>query len=428
MAETLLIAFVVCLLAGMPISIAMGVGALTAAVFYPALNPIIIPTRFVGLLTDSYLLLSAPLFILAGNIAARGGVARVLIDLATALVGRFRGGLAYVNVLDSMFFGGISGSAVADVSALGTFLVPQMVRKGYDKDFATALTISTAVVAPIIPPSIIAVIYAWMADESVAAMFAAGVIPGFLIGLGMAVPVFLIARKRNYPKEPPPTLPEFWIALRNALPALMIPAIIMGGILVGLFTPTEAAAVAVVYALAVPPIFYREPALRELPKIFADSARLSGVIGLIIGFVGAFGWVLTYSKFPFMVATSIAAMSPAWWVFIILVIVLYLMLGTFLTPSEIILVTVPVLLPVATAVGVHPIHFGMVCVIASAVGHITPPVGLCLFVGMAISGLPMDKLIRPLVPFLTAIVVTLLLIAFMPGLVLFLPRLLGFTQ
>ena len=207
MAETLLIVFIICILIGMPISIAMGVGALGAAMFYPALNPIIIPTRFVGLLSDSYLLLSAPLFILAGNIAARGGVARVLIDLATVLVGRFRGGLAYVNVLDSMFFGGISGSAVADVSALGTFLIPQMVRKGYDKDFATALTVSTAVVAPIIPPSIIAVIYAWMADESVAAMFAAGVIPGLLVGLGMAVPVFFIARKRNYPKETPPTLP-----------------------------------------------------------------------------------------------------------------------------------------------------------------------------------------------------------------------------
>jgi tripartite ATP-independent transporter DctM subunit len=427
-AEVLLIVFVLCIVLGMPISIAMGVGALGAAMFYPVLNPIIIPTRFVGLLSDSYLLLSAPLFILAGNIAARGGVARVLIDLATALVGRFRGGLAYVNVLDSMFFGGISGSAVADVSALGTFLVPQMVRKGYDKDFATALTVSTAVVAPIIPPSIIAVIYAWMADESVAAMFAAGVIPGILIGLGMAVPVFFIARKRNYPKEPPPTAQQFWVALRNALPALAIPAIIMGGILVGLFTPTEAAAVAVVYALLVPPIFYREPALRELPKIFADSARLSGVIGMIIGLVGAFGWVLTYSKFPFIVANAIAAMTPAWWVFIILVIILYLVLGTFLTPSEIILVTVPVLLPVATAVGVHPIHFGMVCVIASAVGHITPPVGLCLFVGMAISGLPMEKLVKPLLPFLAAIVVTLLLIAFMPGLVLFLPRILGFAQ
>jgi tripartite ATP-independent transporter DctM subunit len=427
-AEVLLIVFVIAIVLGMPISIAMGVGALGAAIFYPILNPIIIPTRFVGLLSDSYLLLSAPLFILAGNIAARGGVARVLIDLATVLVGRFRGGLAYVNVLDSMFFGGISGSAVADVSALGTFLVPQMVRKGYDKDFATALTVSTAVVAPIIPPSIIAVIYAWMADESVAAMFAAGVIPGILVGLGMAVPVFFIARKRNYPKEPPPTARQFWVALRNALPALAIPAIIMGGILLGLFTPTEAAAVAVVYALLVPPIFYREPALRELPKIFADSARLSGVIGLIIGMVGAFGWVLTYSKFPFIVASAIAAMTPAWWVFIVMVILLYLVLGTFLTPSEIILVTVPVLLPVAQAVGVHPIHFGMVCVIASAIGHITPPVGLCLFVGMAISGLPMDKLVKPLLPFLMSIVVTLLIVAFIPDTILILPRLLGFTQ
>jgi tripartite ATP-independent transporter DctM subunit len=317
---------------------------------------------------------------------------------------------------------------VADVSALGTFLIPQMVRKGYDKDFATALTVSTAVVAPIIPPSIIAVIYAWMADESVAAMFAAGVIPGILVGIGMAVPVFIIAKKRNYPKEPPPTARQFWVALRNAVPALMIPAIIMGGIIFGLFTPTEAAAVAVVYALVVPPIFYREPALREIPQIFADSARLSGVIGLIIGFVGAFGWVLSYSKFPFIVAAAIASITSAWWVFILLVIVLYIFLGTFLTPSEIILVSVPVLLPVAQAVGVHPIHFGMVCVIASAIGHITPPVGLCLFVGMAISGLPMEKLMKPLLPFLLAIVVTLVFIAFIPELVLFLPRMLGFIS
>ncbi len=428
MAETLLIVFVICIVMGVPIGPALGVSALATAMMVPALNPIIIPTRFVGLLSDSYLLLSAPLFILAGNIAARGGVARVIIDFATALVGRFRGGLAYVNVVDSMVFGGISGSAVADVSALGTFLIPQMERKGYDRDFATALTVSTAVVAPIIPPSIIAVIFAWMADESVAAMFAAGIVPGLLIGLGMAVPVFVIARKRNYPKEKPPTLREFGGSFLRALPALIIPVIIMGGIMFGAFTPTEAAAVAVVYALIVPPSFYREPALRELPRIFADSARLSGVIGMIIGFVGAFGWVLTYSKFPFMVATAIAALHPAWWMFILLVILLYLMLGTFLTPSEIILVTVPVLLPVAQEIGVHPIHFGMVCVIASAIGHITPPVGLCLFVGMAISGLPMEKLIKPLLPFLAAIVATLLIIAFLPGVVLFMPRLLGFTQ
>lgn len=428
MAETLLIIFAIFLLLGMPISLALGVGALGAAFFYPALNPIIIPTRFVGLLSDSFLLLAAPLFILAGNIAARGGVARVLIDLATALVGRFRGGLAYVNVLDSMFFGGISGSAVADVSALGTFLVPQMVRKGYDLDFATALTVSTAVVAPIIPPSIIAVIYAWMADESVAAMFAAGIIPGILISAGMAVPVFVIAKKRNYPREAPPSLPEFLRVLGLAMPALLIPVIIMGGILFGWFTPTEAAAVAVVYALVVPPIFYREPALKELPAIFADSARLSGVIGLIIGFVGAFGWVLSYSKFPHHVAEAIAAISPSWWTFLILIMALYLMLGTFLTPSEIILVTVPVLLPVAQSAGLHPIHFGMICVIASAIGHITPPVGLCLFVGMAISRLSMDQLLRPLLPFLAAIVVTMLLIAFVPEIVLFMPRLLGFIQ
>jgi C4-dicarboxylate transporter DctM subunit len=425
-AETLLIVFVVAVVLGVPIAIALGVGTLAAALFYPALNPIIIPTRFVGLLSDSFLILAAPLFILAGNIAARGGVARAIIDLATVLVGRFRGGLAYVNILDSMIFGGISGSAVADVSALGTFLIPQMVRKGYDKDFATVLTVSTAIMAPIVPPSIVAVIYAWMADESVAAIFAGGYLPGLLIGIGMAVPTFVIARKRNYPREPRPTVATVTIAFRNALPALMIPVIIMGGILLGWFTPTEAAAVAVVYALVVPPLFYRELAWRDLPDILADSARLSGVIGLIIGLVGAFGWVLTYSKFPFRVAEAITTIAPTWWLF--LIIVINISLGTFLTPSEIILVTVPVLLPGAQAIGIHPIHFGMVCVIASAIGHITPPVGLCLFVGMAVSGLPMEQLVKPLLPFLAAIVVVLLLVAFVPQTVLLVPTLLGFIK
>jgi C4-dicarboxylate transporter DctM subunit len=427
-AETLLIVFVVFVVLGTPIGIALGIGTLTAAMFYPALNPIIIPSRMVGLLSDSFIILAAPLFILAGNIAARGGIARAIIDLATVLVGRFRGGLAYVNILDSMIFGGISGSAVADVSALGTFLIPQMVRKGYDRDFATVLTICTAILAPIIPPSIVAVIYAWMADESVAAIFAGGYLPGLLVGLGMAVPVFVIARKRNYPREPAPTLASLTLALRNAMPALMIPVIIMGGILVGWFTPTEAAAVAVVYALIVPPLFYRELSWKEIPEIFADSARLAGVIGLIIGLVGAFGWVLTYSKFPFRVAEAIGAVAPTWWLFMAFVIVLYVFLGTFLTPSEIILVTVPVLLPGAQALGIHPIHFGMVCVIASAVGHVTPPVGLCLFLGMAISGLPMEKLVRPLIPFLAAIVVVLLLVAFVPDTVLMIPRLMGFVK
>ena len=428
MAETLLVVFVIMVVLGMPISIALGVGTLAAAMIYPALNPITIPSQFVGLLADSFILLAAPLFILAGNLAAQSGVARAIIDLAVAVVGGMRGGLAYVSILASMIFGGISGSAVADVAALGTVLVPQMERKGYDKDFATALTVSTAILAPIIPPSIIAVIYAWMADESVAAIFAAGYLPGLLLAIGMAVPTFVIARRRGYPREPRPSLMVVLRALGHAIPGLMIPVIIMGGILLGWFTPTEAAAVAVVYAMIVPLAYYRELTWRDFPKIFADSARLGGVIGLIIGFVGAFGWVLTYSKLPFRIAYVINKATPNWWVFMLLVIALYVFLGTFLTPSEIILVTVPVLLPAAQGFKIHPIHFGMVCMLASAIGHVTPPVGLCLFVGMSISGLSMEKLIKPLIPFIAAMILVTILVAFVPGTALYVPRLLGFVK
>jgi C4-dicarboxylate transporter DctM subunit len=428
MAETLLVVFVIMVVLGMPISIALGVGTLAAAMIYPALNPITIPAQFVGLLADSFILLAAPLFILAGNLAAHSGVARTIIDLAVALVGSVRGGLAYCNIVDSMVFGGISGSAVADVAALGTVMIPQMERTGYDKDFATVLTICTACLAPIIPPSIIAVVYAWMAEESVAAIFAGGYLPGLLLALGMAVPTFVISRRRNYPREPRPSLTVVLRALGRALPGLMIPVIIMGGILLGWFTPTEAAAVAVVYAVIVPIPYYGELKWRQLPRIFADSARLTGVIGLIIGFVGAFGWVLSYSKLPFRVASAINQVTPNWWTFMILVIALYLFLGTFLTPSEIILLTVPVLLPAAKSFNIHPIHFGMVCMLASAIGHVTPPVGLCLFVGMSISGLSMEKLIKPLIPFIAAMILVTILVAFVPETALYVPRLLGFVK
>jgi len=428
MAETLLISLVVLIVLGMPIGIAMGMATLVVTLFFSAVNPITIPAQFVGLLSDSFILLAAPLFILAGNLAAASGVARAVIDFATVLVGWMRGGLAYVNIVDSMLFGGISGSAVADVASLGRVLIPQMERKGYEREFSTALTISTAILAPIIPPSIIAVIFAWMAEESVAAIFAGGYIPGLLIGIGMAIPTYVISKRRNYPREPFPTPAVFFKALSHALPGLMIPVIIMGGILLGWFTPTEAAAVAVVYALIVPPICYGEIGWRDMPRIFADSARLSGVIGLIVGFVGAFGWILTYSRLPIRLAAFIREISPSWWIFLLVVTALYIFLGTFLTPSEIILVTVPVLLPASAALNIHPIHFGMVCMIASAIGHVTPPVGLCLFVGMAISGLTMDKLVRPLLPFIAAIIAVLILVVFVPEVVLVVPRLLGLVK
>jgi C4-dicarboxylate transporter DctM subunit len=419
---------VVLVILGMPIGIAVGAATLVVTLLFSAVNPITIPAQFVGLLTDSFILLAAPLFILAGNVAAASGVAMAVIDFATVLVGWMRGGLAYVNIVDSMIFGGISGSAVADVASLGRVLIPQMERKGYEREFATALTVSTAILAPIVPPSIIGVIFAWMAEESVAAIFAGGYIPGLLIGIGMAIPTYVISKRRNYPREPFPTPAVFLRSLWHALPGLMIPILIMGGILLGWFTPTEAAAVAVIYALTVPMFCYREMSWRDLPRIFADSARLTGVIGFIVGFVGAFGWVLTYSRVPIRMAAFIGQIAPAWWTFLLVVIALYVFLGTFLTPSEIILVTVPVLLPASNALNIHPIHFGMVCMIASAIGHITPPVGLCLFVGMAISGLTMDRLLRPLLPFITAILAVLILVAFVPELVLFLPRLLGLTK
>ena len=424
MAETLLIVFVIFVVLGMPIGIALGVGALAAATLYPALNPIIIPTRFVGLLSDSFLLLAAPLFILAGNIAARGGVARAIIDLATVLVGRFRGGLAYVNIVDSMIFGGISGSAVADVSALGTFLIPQMVRKGYDKDFATILTICTAILAPIIPPSIIAVIYAWMADESVAAIFAGGYLPGLLIAIGMAVPVFVISKKRNYPKEPPPTREQFMTALRNALPAIMIPVIIMGGILIGWFTPTEAAAVAVVYALIVELWIYRALDWKQVFRIAEESAVTTVVIFILLAMGSVLSYFITLSDVQTGLVSFISEHRMNWVMFLLVVNMIFFIAGCFIDPNSILLVLVPTLFPVATALGIDPIHFGLVVCLNICIGMITPPFGLDLFVASGTLKRSVETVISGIWPFIAVNIVVLAIISYVPAISTALPKLL----
>ena len=424
MAETLLIVFVILVVLGMPIGFALGAGTLAAASLYPALNPIIIPTRLVGLLSDSFIILAAPLFILAGNIAARGGIARAIIDLATVLVGRFRGGLAYVNIVDSMIFGGISGSAVADVSALGTFLIPQMVRKGYDKDFATVLTISTAVLAPIVPPSIIAVLYAWLADESVAAIFAGGYIPGAMIALGMAVPTFVIARRRNYPREPRPTLRSAMDALGRALPGLMIPVIIMGGILAGVFTPTEAAAVAVVYALIVELWIYRALDWKQVFRIAEESAVTTVIIFVLLAMGSLLSYFITLSDLQNVLVSFIGEHKMNWVMFLLVINAIFFVAGMFIDPNSILLVLVPTLFPVATSLGIDPVHFGLVVCLNICIGMITPPFGLDLFVASGTLKRSVETVIAGIGPFIAVNVVVLAIISYVPAISTALPKLL----
>jgi len=375
---------------------------------------------------DSFPLLAVPFFILAGELMNSGGITAAIVRFAQSLVGHVRGGLAQVNVLSSMMFAGISGSAVADASAIGKMLIPEMEKQGYSRPFASAVTAAAAVIGPIIPPSGIMVLYGFVMNVSIGALFAGGVVPGILIGLGLMGLIRMLAGRYNLPPAAPrATWTERGKAFRGAWLALLLPVILLGGMLSGFFTATEAAAVAVAYALFVTVFVMRNTGWQDLRRIFRATALQSGVILLLVGAAVTLGWLVTVSGLATRIAESILAVTDNPLLLLFLVNIVLLIVGMFLDAGPAILILGPVLSPVFTSLGIDPVHFALVMCVNLTIGLATPPMGLVLFVTASVARERLENIVRAILPFLAVEIAVLLLITFFPALVLTLPRWLG---
>ena len=407
---------------GMPVAFAMVVSAGAALLSLGNVPLMVLPQRIVTG-ADSFPLMAIPLFLLAGNLMIGGGLTDKLSRFATAMVGHFRGGLAQVNVVNSMVMGGMTGSAIADAVSDCKILVPVMVKSGYSARFAAALSGATAVIAPIIPPSIPFIIYGSIAGVSIGQLFLGGAIPGILMGVYLMVAINVIARRRNFPRGERPTLRGIVHALRVSGPPLMLPVIILGGILAGVFTPTEAGAVAVVYALVLTMVFYRSLGAADIPKILLETGVQAGVIMLVIAAASPFSWLLAREQVGQAVVQLLAHIGDNKILFLLVLNVVLLVLGMFLDATAILIIVVPVLVPVFAALGLDPVHMGVMVVMNLMIGMVTPPFGLVMYVVCDILKVTITDFTRELWPFLLALVAILLTITYVPELVLFLPKL-----
>ena len=412
---------------GVPVAFALGMATLAALLIadsYPLF--VLLKETFTGI--DSFPLMAVPFFILAAEIMSGGSLTEVLLRFAGQFVGHKRGGLGYTNVVSLTFFSGISGSALADAAGPGAMLIRMMDKAGYDRAYAAALTAATAIVGPIIPPSIIMIIYALQAENvSVGALFVAGLLPGLLIAVGMCIVNFYISKKRNYRGSGSlPAWPEILRTTWKAIPALLLPVLILGGMRAGWFTPTEASVVAVFYALICGKFIYRTLEWKALPDILARSALLTASVLIIIGLSASFAWILTIEGLPQMIADWIVSMQLSPWMFLIFVNIFLLLFGIFIEPLPGVMVLGPILAPVAMKLGIDPVHFAMIVIYNLTLGMITPPVGGLLFVTSNVSRVPMGPLVRELIPFLWAHGVVLILLTFLPALSTFLPHVMGF--
>lgn len=404
-------------------------GTCLAIVFFSSdssLSVMSIAQRTNSQLARAWPLLAIPLFIMVGEIF-KFGLAERLVKMSNVFFGGTRGGLAFVTSVASFFFGGISGSAAAEAAAIGGVMIPAMKKAGYDPEFATAVTVTSSTLGPIVPPSLIMITFCWLTDGSIAALFAAGYLPGVLLCLSICLLSYYYAVKRGYPSHRRPPWKESLRLIGSALPALVLLIIIVGGILAGVFTATESAAVAVFYGLILELFFYRDLKWKHIPTVLMATAKMTGVVGLLIAFASAFGWLLTYLRVPLLFTEAVLGMhfSPA--LYMIIVVAAFAVLGCFLNPIAILLMTVPLLYPPAIKMGIHPLHFGLVTTIALAMGHITPPVGTTLFIGSVISDVPISKLILPIMPFIALMLAVTMILIFWPGAVLILPKLLGYA-
>jgi C4-dicarboxylate transporter DctM subunit len=419
------VSFIFLLLVGTPIAFCIGISALAGLVQLGDTPLLLIPhMMFQG--TDSFPLLAVPFFVLAGALMNAGGITRRLVNFANLLVGHVRSGLALVNVVASMFFAGVTGAAVADTSAIGSVLIPAMKEEGYDLDFSAAITAASSTMGPIIPPSIPMIIYGVSAEQSIGALFLAGIIPGLLIGLAlMAVAYFSSsqAQGRSRPRGEAATWRSLILGVKDALLALFMPAFILGGILAGIFTPTEAAAVSVLYAFFVGRFVYNELSWRQLPTLMQESLLVTAVIMFIIANAAIFGWLVAALQLPQKVIGLFTAGISSRWLILILINFFLLLVGTFMETTASLIILTPVLLPLAKQIGLDPIHFGAIMVLNLVIGLTTPPLGVCLFVSSGIAGISLERISRAMIPFLLAAIVVLLLVTYIPSLSMWIPQL-----
>lgn len=420
----LLISFFGMIILGFHISYSMMASA-AVTILYLGLSP----TQIINTMVDSvdgFTFLAIPFFILSGDIMAHGGISDRLILLADALVGWMRGGLAMVNIVASIFFGGISGSATADTASLGAILIPMMHKQGYDKEFATAVTMTSSVQGMLIPPSHNMIIYAMAAGGiSVSALFMAGIVPGVLLGAALMVFSYYLSVKRNYPKGTPFSFGNLFRALKKSIWGLGTVLIVVVGVVKGVFTATESAAIACVYALVISMVVYRELDGKELLKVVKSSIKTLSTVLILISASGPFGFCITYLKIPEMVVNGLLGLTDSRFLLLLLINAILLVLGTILGMASIIIIVTPILVPVLLNIGMSPIQFGAILILNCGIGLITPPVGGVLFIGSGISGVPIERLFKNTLPLLAVMVIVLLLITYVPAITLALPGVLG---
>jgi TRAP-type transport system large permease protein len=421
--------FAILIILGVPVGFGFGITALLAFLKLdsPGMLTILSQRFFSGM--DSFSLLALPFFLLAGDIMNKVGLTDRLMAFANLFVGRLRGGLAHANIVSSIIFGGISGAAVADVAALGSIFIPAMTKEGYEKEFSTALIVASSIVAPIIPPSIIMVIYGATMGVSIAGLFAAGIIPGILIGVGLMIYTAIISNKRKYPRHAVEfSLKNSAIVTGRAMWALLMPIIILGGMLFGFATPTEAAAIAVAYSLFLGFVIYRTLTIKDLYRILFDGAVLMGVISVIISSASVIAWVLASERVPETMAQLFISISSNKYIILLMINIFLLVVGMFMDIIPALLILAPILSPLAIKVGVNPLHFGIMMCVNLNIGLMTPPVGGCLFVAMAMTGLKMGAIVRHIWPMIIIEMTVLFLIVYISEISMFLPKLLGYAK
>lgn len=416
--------FLLLILIGVPIAFVIAIVALLGVMGVPYIPEITVPMKmFNGL--NSFVLLAVPLFILAANLMNSGQISQKLIDFSIAIVGHIRGGLAHANILVSMIFAGVSGSSTADTAGVGKILIPNMMKTGYDKETAVGVTAASSTIGVIIPPSIPMIVYAGLTNASIAALFLAGIVPGILIGIGQMIVVYIFALKKGYPRYQKANFKQFMKLFYETIPALLTPVIIIGGIVTGWYTATEAAAFASLYALLISMFVYRTLTVKDIPGILVETLKLSSLSLFALAAASALGELLGYYKVSVMAEQFFTAYITSEWLFMAIVIVFFLFIGTFMDAIPAMILFTPVLLPIALKLGISPVLLGIVTVITLAIGLITPPYGLCLLIAASIGNLPLERSFVAVIPYLLVILVVLIFVAFFPDISMYIPKLIN---